>query len=526
MEKFFNKLGIKPAFLDSFKGYNGKTLSQDLVSGLMVAIVALPLSIAFALQSGFTLQAGIVTAIIGGFFIAALAGNKFSIGGPAAAFIVITAGYVANPEIGVSGVLIIAIAAGVLQIIVGLIKVGKLLKFVPFPIILGFTAGVGFVLLFGQLKDFLGLTLSGANPNEFIEKFVAYGGAIKTFNYQAFIAGAVTLGLIFGINKINKKLPSVIIAAIVVTLLCALFESIFKDGFFVETVGDKYGNIEPEITPIFAISFSSVKFSALIVPILVIAFLSSLEGLMSAAVAEGMTNTRFDANAELIAHGFANIGSGLLGGLPVTGVVARTSVNISGGGKTPLAGIFHSLFLAVMFVCLMPAVKFVPFSVLAAVLIKVSIGMIRLPVLAPFIKFSKRDTGVFAVTLLLTIFLDLVYGVGIGLATAFIFNIKFLKTGFKYDINSDNEKNPVLSLHGSLNFVSCVKFYDKLVAMRDTVESLTLDCAEIKTFDTTSAEKIVKIKREYEHSGKHIIFINVTPLAQSRLKRSETLSAH
>lgn len=539
---------MKPEMINCLKGYQKKSLISDLTAGLLVAIVALPLSIAFGIQSGSTLQAGLITAIIGGFCISAFGGTRFSIGGPAAAFIVITAGYISTPGIGLPGMLIIVLMSGVLLILMGLLKVGRLLKYVPFPIILGFTAGIGFVLLFGQLKDFLGLTLPNGNPADFIPKLSEYGRNIGSVNFYSLGVGAVTLAIIYGLQKINKKIPGVIIAIVAMTGLTVAAGAIFGDKIHISTIGSAYGDIKTEFTFISAFDFSSVQFGSLILPAIVISLLSALEGLMSATVAEGMTKKAYDANMELVGHGLANIGSGLLGGLPVTGVIARTSVNIFSGGKTPVAGMFHSVLLLVMYFALMPVMKFIPFPVLAAVLIKVAIGMSRFPLLAKFVKFSKRDAAIIAVSFFLTIFLSLIYGVLVGLALAIILNIKNMKRGLKITVEEvkdafaavtealDVEGNPVPELpgekcfrvSGALYFISVVKLIDFVKKQCADTPEIVLDMSEVHSVDATALEKLMKFKEFSEANELKIELVNFNPKATARYrtaKRNLALSA-
>ncbi|MDR0752290.1 MAG: SulP family inorganic anion transporter [Christensenellaceae bacterium] len=517
---------MKFEIIRSFRGYKRTNLVKDLTAGLMVAVVAMPLSIALGIQSSVTLQAGLITAIIGGFCISAFGGSRFSIGGPSATFVVVTVSYVNNPTIGISGLVIITMCAGVLLIGFGLIHIGKALKFVPYPLVIGFTAGIGVILLAGQIKDFLGLTIVNASV-DFIPKLSGCLTSIGTFNIVTFMLAFLTLAIIYLLPRINKKIPSVIISIIIVTTISIVLKAILTDKIEVKTIGSTYGTIKADIETMSNLSFDNVEWKSLIIPIFTIAILSALEGLMSATVAEGMTNRIYDPNAELVGHGIANIMSGFFCGLPVTGALARTSVNISGGAKSPLAGVSHSLILLIMFFLFMPIMKFIPFCVLSAVLVKVAINMSRFKLVLKFALFSVRDSIILATSFLFTIFFGVLFGVAIGLISAFVLNIVNITRGIK--IIKIPEKTTLNSfyyqLDGALCFVSVVKVIEFVREKVNNCDEIVLDMINIKAIDATSVERLAKYSKMFKEGGKRLRLLNLTNAVRKRYEKAfKTLS--
>lgn len=413
---------MKPELFNSLRNYKGSYLVGDILAGLLVAIIALPLSIALGIQSGATLQQGIMTAIVAGFFISALGGTKFQIGGPTAAFVVILVGYISDPEIGFSGLQIATIFAGILLLILGFCRAGKLVQYIPFPIVIGFTTGIGITLMVGQLKDFLGLTVT-TSGHSFVDKVSGYFSALGTTQIGALIVGIITLLLIIFIPKLNKKLPSAFIAITITTLGVFILQKATSSTLGIATIGSTYGDIKAEFNFIDFASFADVKWTKLITPVIVIAFLCAIESLLSATVADSMANTKSNPNQELVGQGVANIFSSLFGGLPATGAIARTAANIKGGAKSPLAGIFHAIFLLLMYLILMPIVKYIPLASLASVLIMVAVNMSNFKGFFRLMKFSVIDTIILIVTCLLTVFFDLTYGVIGGLILTVILMI-------------------------------------------------------------------------------------------------------
>ncbi len=495
---------MKPQLFTSLKGYKRGDLLRDLMAGLMVAIIALPLSIALGIQSvpkevsANGIQFGIITAIVAGFFISALGGSRHQIGGPTGAFVVILYGYLANPQIGILGLAIAGVCAGIILIIMGLLRAGNVMKFFPYPITIGFTTGIGVTLLIGQIKDFCGFESSGT---EAIEKVVSYIQNIQTFDLATFVVGAIGLAGVIVIPKINKKIPAAFVALIVCTGVTLLLNNFA--GAEVATIGSKYGEVKAGFFPISFEGIVDVNFGALIVPTIVIAFLCAIESLLSATVASGMTGVPFDANQELVGQGCANIFSSLLGGLPATGAIARTAAAIENGAKSPLAGMFHAVFMLIMYFALMGVMKFIPLTVFSAILISVAINMSRFPLFFKLARFGVRDVIILLVTCLLTIIFDLTYGVLGGVAVTFIVNAKNILRGLKVE-RADDEEGHKIKATGTLFFLNANKLIDAMNDALDGVDNLIVDLGGVERVDETALEKIVTFNRKIKATGKNI----------------------
>ena len=506
---------MKPQLLSSVKGYEKSDLLHDLMAGLMVAIIALPLSIALGIQSvpaevsSHGIQFGIVTAIVAGFFISLLGGSKHQIGGPTAAFVVILYGYLANPEIGVLGLALAGVMAGVLLVAMGFLRVGSVMKFFPYPITVGFTTGIGVTLLIGQIKDFCGFESGGT---ETVEKLVSYAQNISSFDLATFGVGVLGLLCVLFLPKISKKIPAAFVALIVCTVATALLNGFA--GTHIATIGSKYGEVEAGFFPIDFGGIASVKFSALIVPSIVIAFLCAIESLLSATVAAGMTGTSFDANQELVGQGVANICSSLLGGLPATGAIARTAASIENGARSPLAGIFHALFLLVMYFALMGIMKLVPLAVFSAILISVSINMSRFPLFLKLARFGVRDVAVLIVTFLLTVVFDLTYGVLGGVALTFIVNAKNLFVGLKIESEKD-----AVTAQGTLFFLNANKLTDAVEERLREVDCVRVDMQGVARVDETALEKLASLDKNARAQGKRVEFVGCNEKICARMDK-------
>ena len=507
---------MKPQLFSSLKGYNKKQLFGDLTAGLMVAIIALPLSIALGIQSvpqsvsNNGIQFGIITAIVAGFFISALGGSRHQIGGPTAAFVVILYGYLANPEIGILGLALAGIMAGVILIAMGYLKAGNVMKFFPYPITIGFTTGIGITLLIGQIKDLCGFEASGT---EAIHKLISYVENIKTFDLATFGVGALGLISVIVIPKISKKIPSAFVALILCTGLTLIFNNLL--GAEVATIGSTYGEVKAGFFPIDFSGITSVKFSALIVPSIVIAFLCAIESLLSATVASGMTGAAYNANQELVGQGVANICSSLLGGLPATGAIARTAAGIENGAKTPLTGMFHAIFVLIMYFALMGVMQYIPLAVFSAILISVAINMSRFPLFIKLLRFGVRDVIVLVVTCVLTVVFDLTYGVLGGVLVTFIVNAKNLFKGVK--IEKEDEKT--LKVKGALYFINANKLIDKASEVFENSDKLIIDLSETQSIDETAMEKLVTFNKKIKALNKDIDLINYNEKIKKRFDK-------
>ncbi len=510
---------MRPELFKSLKGYKKTDLINDLMAGLMVAIIALPLSIALGLQSGVTLQVGIMTAIVAGFFISLLGGSRYQIGGPTAAFVVIILGYLQNPQIGITGLALATIAAGAILIVLGFLKAGSLIRYIPYPIVIGFTTGIGITLMTGQVKDLLGLTLPADTGSEFLHKVIAYAENIGTTNFYTLIIGAVTIGLIYALPKVSKKIPASFAAILVATLLTLVFDLITHGSSGIATIESTYGNVKAEFKLIDLSGIDSIHIPSLILPAIVIAFLCAIESLLSATVADGMTGSTHSSNQELIGQGAANIFSALLGGLPATGAIARTAAGINNGAKSPLTGIFHALFLLVMYVVLMPVVKFIPLTGLAAILITVSIKMANFPVFLRLASFGIRDGIVLIVTCLLTVFFDLTYGVIGGFALCVLINIQNIVRPAKIVKEEADEKTVTMHVEGRVYFISVCRLISVIEKRAAEYNHIVLDLAAVSRIDVTSAERLSKLDSQLNRAGKNLALVNAGSAIHTRYHR-------
>lgn len=428
---------FKPQLITSLKGYNGRTFVSDLIAGLIVGIVALPLAIAFAIASGVNPAAGLFTAIIAGFCISAFGGSTVQIGGPTGAFAVIVYGVVA--QFGLSGLATATVMAGILLILLGAFKMGGLVKFIPYTIVTGFTAGIAVTIAAGQIGDFFGLSpdfsvpmrILGEEytkmPGDFLPKIIVYIKSASTINVYSFVMAAVCLVFIFAWSKFIKKIPGsfvVLILATVTALLLDKFCGLKTDSIGSFADGSPHFAIPDALPTPRLPDFSLGTIRHLFPTAVSIAVLAAIESLLSAVVADGMTGAKHDSNTELIGQGIANIVSPLFGGIPATGAIARTATNIKNGGKTPVAGIVHSLTLLLILLFFGKYAAYIPMAALAAVLINVAWNMAGFPAIRSLIKGQKSDTLVFAVTFLITVFVDLTMAIEVGLGLAAFFFIK------------------------------------------------------------------------------------------------------
>ena len=417
---------FKPEILNTLKKYSSKTFLNDLTAGIIVGIVALPLAIAFAIASGVEPERGLFTAIIAGFFISLLGGSRVQIGGPTGAFAVIVYGVVA--KYGYSGLAAATVMAGILLIMLGAFKMGGLVKFIPYTIVTGFTAGIAVTIATGQIGDFLGLSISvfpegfSKMPGNFVGKIETYAMNITHINYYSLIMASICLALIFIWPRFCKKIPGSLIVIILATAASILLKK--YAGLETDTIGSRYGSIPSTLPSPLLPQFSVETITALFPTSISIAVLAAIESLLSAVVADGMTGTKHDSDTELIAQGIANIASPIFGGIPATGAIARTATNIKNGGKTPVAGIIHAITLLLIMLILGKYAVYIPMAALSAVLINVSWNMAGFPAVKALLKGQKSDIFVLAATFLITIFIDLTVAIEFGLGFAAFFFIK------------------------------------------------------------------------------------------------------
>lgn len=409
-------IDFKPKLFSALSHYSLSKFKADLIAGIVVGVVALPLAVAFAIASGVSPSIGLITAIIGGFLVSAFGGCSVQIGGPTGAFIVIVYGIIA--EFGLEGLAIATCLAGLILVMLGLFHLGTIIKFIPYPIVVGFTAGIALTIFSTQMNDFLGLGLTDV-PAAFLPKWGKYLTNLGEIDMVTTAVGVISLLIIVSVPMISKKLPGALIAIIVMTFVVWLVNN-YVEGVHITTIGDRFGNLSTDIPLPHGFELNMDTINKLLPPAFTIAVLGAIESLLSATVADGVTGSRTNSNTELIGQGIANIVVPFFGGIPVTGAIARTMTNITNGGRTPVAGVIHALVLLLIFLFMMPLINLVPMACLAAVLIVVSYNMSGWRTIRSMMSNPKGDVAVLIVTFLLTVIFDLTIAIEIGLLLAVI----------------------------------------------------------------------------------------------------------
>ena len=426
------KVGFKPKLFSTFKnGYNKQTLVQDLLAGVIVGIVALPLAIAFGIASGASPEAGILTAIVAGFLISFFGGSKVQIGGPTGAFIVIVYGII--QQYGMGGLAIATFMAGAFLILMGVLHLGTIIKYIPYPIVVGFTSGIALTIFATQIKDLFGLQIESV-PAGFLDKWAVYFQHFDTMNWWTLLIGVLSILVIIFTPKISRRIPGSLVAIILMTVVALVLKRMGIEG--IETIGDRFSISsslpQPEVPKL---NWESI--TRLAQPAMVIAMLGAIESLLSAAVADGVIGDRHDSNQELVAQGIANMVSPLIGGIPATGAIARTMTNINNGGRTPVAGIAHAIVLALIYLFLMPLVQYIPMSCLAGVLVVVSYNMSEWRSFKAILKNPKSDIIVLLVTFFLTVIFDLTVAIEVGVLIACLLCMKRMAETTNVSVLSD-----------------------------------------------------------------------------------------
>ncbi|MBD5241353.1 MAG: sulfate permease [Paramuribaculum sp.] len=451
-------IDFRPKLFSALRHYDAKRLKSDLIAGVVVGIVALPLAIAFGIASGVSPTVGLITAIIGGFLVSALGGCSVQIGGPTGAFIVIVYNIIAT--YGLQGLAIATLMAGLILVLLGLFHLGTVIKFIPYPIVVGFTAGIALTIFSTQINDFFGLGLKNV-PSEFIPKWGEYIRNFGNIDWTTLAVGVVSLLIIIATPKISKKLPGALISIIIVTVLVWFINSM--PGFHIETIGDRFGTLPTDIPEPHGFVLNMATINQLLPSAFTIAILGAIESLLSSTVADGVTGSRTNSNTELIGQGVANIVVPFFGGIPVTGAIARTMTNITNGGRTPVAGIVHALVLLLIFLFLMPLINLVPMATLAAVLIMVSYNMSGWRTIKGIMNNPKSDVTVLTVTFLLTVIFDLTIAIEIGLLLAIILFLRRVMENTQIRVYSeqlDVAEGSEATVHEVLNVAHGVEIYE------------------------------------------------------------------
>lgn len=493
----------------------------DIIAGIIVAIIALPLSIALAISSGVSPEKGLITAIFAGFMISFLGGSKVQIGGPTGAFVIII--YSIIQEYGLNGLITATIMAGIILVIMGLLRFGSLIKYVPKTITIGFTSGIAITLMSTQIKDFFGLNIDNV-PAEFFPKWQSYFENMNSLNIWSLIIGLMCIFIIILWPKVNKTIPGSMIALVIATLLVKFL------NLPVETIGSRFNEISSSIpAPIFP-TLSITTINQLFIPAMTIAILAALESLLSAVVADGMIGDRHDSNMELVAQGIANITSGLFGGIPATGAIARTAANVKSGGKSPISGIIHAITLLATMLVLMPLAKMIPMTVLAAILIVVSYNMSEWRSFKGLLKAPKSDIIVLLVTFICTVAFDLVVAISIGMIlTMFLFMKRVSETTEIRDLVDeevfDDEITRVLEkadgkinvyqVNGPMFFGVVQDFITKMKELEATTEVVILDMRHTHAVDASAIDALTSLLK---HCNKLNIRLCLTHVQEQPMK--------
>lgn len=517
---------FQPKLFSSLKSYSGKKFTNDLIAGVIVAIIALPLSIALAIASGVSPEKGLYTAIVAGFIIAFLGGSNVNISGPTAAFATIVAGIVA--QFGTSGLVIATIMAGILLIVMGVCRFGSLIKYIPYTITTGFTSGIALTIVIGQIKDFLGLTFPEGMPTvETAEKVEAIAKSITTFNWQALVVGAIGMAILIVWPKISKKIPGSLIAVVVGVVIVKVFK------MDVNTVGDLY-TISRDLPAFSLPEFSFDTIRQLIPSAFTIAILAGIESLLSCVVSDGMINDKHNSNTELIAQGVGNIFSGLFGGIPATGAIARTAANVKNGGRTPVAGIVHAAVLLLILVVLMPYAAWIPMPIIAAILFMVAYNMCEWRQFVKICKTApKSDILVLVTTFVLTVVFDLVVAIEVGMLIAVVLfmkrmadvaNIRTWKENGE-DSGADSERlkeipahTEVIEFEGPMFFASSEKFNS--IPIKEGVTTIILRMRNVPSLDATAMRALYEIYRTCKKSGFTLILSHTNEQPLSVMKKA------
>ncbi len=512
---------LRPKLWECLKGYSGKQLAGDVVSGIIVAIIALPLSIALAIASGVGPEQGLYTAIIAGFFISAFGGSRVQIGGPTAAFVVIIYGIVYN--YGVEGLAVATIMAGIILIIMGVLRFGTLIKFIPYTITTGFTCGIAVTLFVGQIKDFLGLNIEKV-PSEFLPKMQSYVENVSTINIQATLIGLLAVVIMLLWPKVTDKIPSSLVAIIVTTIIVKVA------GLNVNTIGSVFGQLSSSLPGFRLPAVDAALIRQMIQPAFTIAVLAGVESLLSAVVADGMIGDKHKSNAELLGQGLGNIFSGLFCGIPATGAIARTAANVRNGGRSPIAGIVHCITLAIILVLLMPLAAMIPMTTLAAVLLVVAANMADWEDFVYLCKTAPlSDSIVLVLTFLLTVFFDLVVAIEVGVVLAAILFMKRMSEtseirswkddedletmpGEKEKLLSLNKAIRVFEISGPLFFATADKLLD--IGGKKNTKVIIIRMRGVTAIDASAMKKLHEMVEAVLKEGTKVIFshVNEQPL--------------
>ena len=530
--KAFN---IQTKLFSCLKTYDKKTFMSDLMAGIIVGIVALPLAIAFGIASGVTPEKGIITAIVAGLVISLFGGSKVQIGGPTGAFIIIIYGII--QKYGFEGLTIATLMAGFFLVLFGLLRLGTIIKYIPYLIVVGFSSGIAVTIFTTQIKDLFGLTLP-SNPSDFIEKWGVYLQNFNTIDPWCALIGVASVVVIAVTPRFSKKIPGSLIAIILMTIVALLLKN-FAGVLSIETIGDRF-SISNELPAAQVPDMNWETIKSLVSPAITIAILGAIESLLSATVADGVIGDHHDSNTELVAQGLANIASPLFGGIPATGAIARTMTNINNGGKTPVAGIIHAVVLLLIFLFLMPLAKYIPMACLAGVLVVVSYGMCGWRSFLELMKNPKSDVTVLVITFFLTIIFDLTIAIEVGLIIACLLFMKRMSetTDVKaiteeIDLNQDAEFSTgnldhliipqgveVYEINGPYFFGAGNKFEEIMASFGDRPKVRIIRMRKVPFVDSTGIHNLTNLCEMSKKEGIQIVLSGVREKVNGQLEHA------
>lgn len=525
---------FRPKLFTTLKSYSKEAFFKDLMAGIIVGIVALPLAIAFGIASGVSPEKGIITAIIGGFIVSFLGGTNVQIGGPTGAFIVIVYGII--QEFGVEGLAIATAMAGLLLVGIGLLKLGTVIKFIPYPIVVGFTSGIALTIFTTQIKDLFGLTIDSV-PGDFVSKWVVYAQHFNTISWMSLLVGVLSIVIIVFTPKISKKVPGSLVAIIFMTVLVYILRN-YCGVTGIETIGDRF-TINASLPKPEGLSFDMSTINRLLPAAFTIAMLGAIESLLSATVADGVTGDQHNSNTELIAQGVANIVVPIFGGIPVTGAIARTMTNINNGGKTPIAGVIHAVVLLLILLFLGDLTKHIPMACLAGVLVVVSYNMSEWRTFKSLMKNPKSDVIVLLTTFFLTVIFDLTIAIEVGLLLAMLLFMRRVVNATHIsvatetiDLSSEGETKhddevldipegvEVYEIDGPFFFGIANKFDELMKQTAKKPNIRVIRMRRVPFIDSTGLHNLESLYRLSQDQGIKVILSGVTPKVRGTLVKN------
>ena len=527
---------FRPKLFTMLRSYTKADLTTDLMAGIIVGIVALPLAIAFGIASGVSPEKGIITAIVAGFIISLLGGSKVQIGGPTGAFIVIIYGII--QQYGIEGLMVATMMAGVLLILLGIFKLGTVIKFIPYPIIIGFTSGIAVTIFTTQIADIFGLDFQGEKvPGDFIGKWLVYARHFDSVNWWNFLVSIISIFIIAITPKFSKKIPGSLVAIVLVTVGVYLLK-MYGGITCIDTIGDRF-SIKAQLPDAAVPTLDWEAIKNLFPVAITIAVLGAIESLLSAAVADGVIGDRHDSNTELVAQGIANVVSPIFGGIPATGAIARTMTNINNGGRSPIAGIVHALVLLLILLFLMPLAKYIPMACLAGVLVIVSYNMSGWRVFMGLLKNPKADVVVLLITFFLTVIFDLTVAIEVGLVIACVLFMKRVMETTQISVITDEidpNKESDLEVHeehliipngvevyeinGPYFFGIATKFEEIMASLGDRPKIRIIRMRKVPFIDSTGIHNLTTLCEMSQKENIHIILSGVNPQVHNVLEKS------